>query len=101
MPKFNVAVDHELQRDDVIERLKLFAIEAKAQASTIVTEVEEVWDSDGNLQFSFKAMGISVSGQVVACSESITVKGNLPFAALPFRGAIESQIRDRIQQAIG
>ena len=65
-----------------------------------VTDVEESWDEDGNLNFSFKALGFEVSGQMVTCDSQVTVAGNLPFAALPFRGAIESEVKQRLQEAI-
>lgn len=65
-----------------------------------VTEVEEVWDDEGNLQFSFRTMGMSVDGDVATDEQSIHVTGNLPFAALPFRGVIEQKIADKISEAL-
>ena len=101
MPKFNVAVNHDLPRDDVVARLKRFSVLVREDMSAHVSDLCEEWDDEGNLRFSFSAMGFDVSGNVVACSRSVTVIGDLPFVALPFRGAIESQIIEKIREAIG
>ncbi|MFT5301495.1 MAG: hypothetical protein ACI87E_004737 [Mariniblastus sp.] len=100
MAKFNVVVDHGTQREVVVTRLRGFSDRVKEDAPVEVTDVEEIWDDTGNLSFSFKAMGFKISGSVVTCELLVTVKGQLPFAALPFRGAIESQIADKIREAI-
>ena len=100
MAKFNVAIDHQLSRQDAVEKLKGFSANLRSEVRDRVTDVEESWDEDGNLNFSFKALGFEVSGQMVTCDSQVTVAGNLPFAALPFRGAIESEVKQRLQEAI-
>ena len=45
-------------------------------------------------------MGFKISGTLVTCEQKVTVAGDLPFAALPFRGAIESQIENKVKEAI-
>lgn len=100
MAKFNIAVPHELKRDDAVSKLKSFSDEARSAAANQVSDLTEDWDDKGNLKFSFKALGFKVSGQMVTCEQSVTVVGDFPFAALPFRGAIESQLIEKIKQAI-
>lgn len=85
MAKFNIAIDHNLTRQIAVSKLQTFSESLRSQIRAEVTEVEERWDDDGNLSFSFKAMGFAVSGQVVTCESQVTVAGTLPFAALPFR----------------
>lgn len=101
MAKFNVVVDHETERDEAVTRLRSFSDTIKKDAPVEVSEVREDWDPNGNLNFSFKAMGFTISGSMVTCDQKVTVDGKLPFAALPFRGAIESQIADKVKEAIG
>lgn len=96
MPKFRVAVDHAQDRHQIVERLQSFADEVRSNAPTEVRDVREEWDDQGNLNFSFVAMGFKVDGSVVTCSERVTVSGQLPFAALPFRGKIEQTIREQL-----
>ncbi len=100
MPKFNVAVDHDLKRAVVVEKLKGFS-EKVRQASTVeLTDVKEDWDEDGNLAFSFKAMGMKISGRLETSDTQVMVAGELPFAAAIFRGAIETQIREKVDEAL-
>jgi hypothetical protein len=100
MAKFNVIVDHSINRDEAVSRLKGFSNRMRDEVPIEVTEVVETWDDSGNLVFAFKALGFRISGSVVTCQESVTIVGDLPFAALPFRGAIESQIAEKIKEAI-
>ena len=100
MAKFNVVVQHEIQRELAVTRLRGFADKIRGDTPVEVSELEEVWDENGNLTFSFKALGFKVSGSMVTCESKVTVVGNLPFAALPFRGAIETQIADQVRLAI-
>lgn len=99
--KFNVVVDHTIERDEAVSRLKGFSDRMRDEVPVEVTDVVETWDDAGNLAFAFRALGFSISGSVVTCHESVTIIGNLPFAALPFRGAIENQIAEKIKEAIG
>lgn len=101
MAKFNVVVDHSIEREDAVARLRGFSDRMREEVPIEVTEVVETWDENGNLTFAFKAMGFKISGSVVTCQQSVTVVGTIPFAALPFRGAIESQIAEKVQDAIG
>ena len=101
MAKFNVSVDHQKERTEVVERLKGFSQLIREKMPTEVSDVQEEWDDSGNLAFSFKAMGFKIAGKMVASDENVTVQGDLPFAALPFRGALESKVAEKIREAIG
>ena len=100
MAKFNVAVPHGAPRQTAVTKLRSFADQIRDSAAIEVTGVQETWDEDGNLDFSFKAMGMSISGKMTVCEENVTVSGTIPFAALPFRGVIESQIAEKIGEAM-
>ena len=100
MAKFNVVVDHQIERKQAVDSLRTFSDRIREESPVEVREVEENWDESGNLVFSFKAMGFTISGSMVTCEQKVTVAGKLPFAALPFRGAIESQIAEKVKEAI-
>jgi hypothetical protein len=100
MAKFNIKVQHQLEREVVVNKLRNFSDEMRDRMMVQLSEISEVWDDEGNLDFSFKAMGFKVSGQMVTCEKQVTVFGELPFAALPFRGAIESQVEQKIREVI-
>lgn len=100
MPNFQVEVPHQLPRDEAASKLRQFSDQAREQMPAEISDLQEDWDDNGNLDFSFKAMGFKVSGQMVSSSETVVISGNLPFAALPFRGLIEQKLVERIQLAL-
>ena len=100
MAKFNVAVEHGKTRDEVVEKLRGFADLIKEKMPAQVSEVSEDWDDDGNLLFAFKASGFNISGKMVTNDNQVTVSGDLPFAALPFRGMLETTVAEKIREAI-
>ncbi len=100
MAKFNVTVKHFRQRREVVTRLKEFSNKIREDATVEVRELREEWDDEGNLSFSFVALGFQISGAVTASDQDVNVSGKMPFAAAMFRGAIESQIAEKLQEAI-
>ncbi len=100
MASFNVVVVHDSDRAVVISRLQDFSQQLQEDMPVQVSEVQESWDEDGNLVFAFEALGFSVSGTMMTCDVQVKVSGKLPFAALPFRGAIENQVAEKIREAI-
>jgi hypothetical protein len=100
MASFNVVVVHDSDRAVVISRLQDFSQRLLEDMPVQVSDVEESWDEDGNLVFAFEALGFSVSGTMMTCDVQVKVSGQLPFAALPFRGAIENQVAEKIREAI-
>lgn len=101
MPSFNVNVPHEIERAQAVTKLKSFMVDAKENSPVELKDVEETWDEAGNLQFAFSAMGFRIAGQMLTEGQQVVVSGDLPFAALPFRGALETQIESKIREAIG
>lgn len=100
MATFNVVVDHQVERDIAVTRLRRFSDRMKEEVAVEITELEETWDDSGNLNFSFKALGFTISGSMVTCATQVTIMGSIPFAAVPFRGAIENQIAEKVKEAV-
>ena len=99
MPKLNLQVKHSLQSDEALKRIRTLLSEVKNQYSDKISNLSEKWS--GNVgEFSFDAMGLSVSGTLEVKADSIDLKGNLPFAASFFRGKIESTIRERAEKLL-
>lgn len=101
MPKFSVTVDHSSERSLAVQKLREHFEASKEAVAEQVSNVVESWDEAGNLDFSFSALGFNVKGRMETGDDQVSVKGELPFAALPFRGALENQIAERIRDAIG
>jgi Putative polyhydroxyalkanoic acid system protein (PHA_gran_rgn) len=100
MARFSVEVPHEVDRTLAAGRLRGFSDRMRSRLPGDVKDIEERWDADGNLDFSFRAFGFSVSGRLENRLGIIAVAGTIPLVALPFRGRIENEIRERIREAI-
>lgn len=100
VPSFNVSVDHQSDRETAVQRLRQFSDIVRRDLHGQVTDVHEQWDDQGNLSFAFQAMGMKISGQLETDETSVVLNGQLPFAALPFRGMIEQQIHDKLREAL-
>jgi len=100
MAKIQVTVVHALQKPEAIARLKHFSgvLRAKYVAEGLHS-VEETWNGD-EMQFGMRARGLKLSGRVLVEWERVTVHSKLPFAALPFRGMIESRIKASLIEAL-
>lgn len=100
MPNFQVQVPHQLGKEVAFEKLKSFAEIVRQEMAGQVSDVEETWDDQGNFQFSFSAMGLSISGQMATSEDNVAVSGKIPFAAVPFKGMIEKTIAEKIEHAL-
>ena len=100
MASFKVQVPHQLTREVAAARLREHSERSRADMPKEISNLVEEWDDEGNLDFSFSAMGFSLSGTMVSCGADVTVEGKIPFAALPFRGMIESQLVKKIETAL-
>ncbi len=100
MPKFSVEVPHDVEQAEAAVRLRTFSERVRADLPGEVKDLQEIWHEEGHLDFSFRAMGFSVSGRMENRIGIIYVFGTIPFAALPFRGAIERQLAEKVREAI-
>lgn len=94
MPGINVSVPHQLPQDEALSRVKGLLGQVKAQFSDKVSDLQESWTGYVGT-FSFSAMGFPVSGTFTVGASEVILQSTLPFAALPFKGKIESTIRER------
>ncbi len=101
MPKINISVPHEHGRSTAIEKLKSFSEKMRDNLPDGVSDVEETWGDDGTLSFKVQGMGMEIAGTLEPSDSEVQLTGNLPFAALPFRGLIESQLKTGLEDALG
>lgn len=96
MSKLKISVPHQLDREEAKERLENFINILKEEFGGNVQNLQENWN-DYSGAFSFKAMGFAVEGDIHIEPNSVTLEGSLPMAAIPFKGKIESTVRERLQ----
>lgn len=99
MPKMNVTVPHQLGRDEALGRLKNLLTDMKQQYGDRVTDLNENWTDAGGT-FSFKAMGFKLSGTLNVTDTEMQLNGELPWAAKPFQGTVETTIRERAERLL-
>ncbi len=96
MAKLNMAVSHRLAQDEALRRIKTLLGEVKNQFADKISDLREEWSGNTGT-FSFSAMGFSVSGTLTVKPSEVELCGNFPFAAMFFKGKIESTIRERAE----
>jgi hypothetical protein len=99
LPSFQVTTPHALGKEAAVERLKHFADRVAAQYKEQVSKLESHWSGDA-LNFKITVYGFSFSGVVAVSDNDAVLNGTLPFAALPFRGRIESGFASELKKAL-
>jgi hypothetical protein len=99
VPKLNLEVPHKLSADEAKDRLHRFteALESKFQDQ--VADLEQSWEGN-DLEFGFKTFGIKIHGKIGVEDEKLVLNGELPFAAMMFKGKIESEIREQLERLV-
>lgn len=71
----------------------------KNRYSDKISDIQEEWDGD-SANFSFKLMGFSVKGKLLVAETDVQLEGSLPFAAVPFKGMVETAIREQTKELL-
>jgi hypothetical protein len=99
MPSFAMTVPHRLTQEEALGRIQRMLGEMKQQYGNQVTDLNETWNGNTG-EFSMTAMGMKISGNVAVEPGEVKLNGNIPFAAVPFKGQIEKLIREQATQLL-
>jgi putative polyhydroxyalkanoate system protein len=99
MPKFGVRVPHTFTKDEARTRLERFIDMLKAKSGNQVTDLTQSWEGD-TLKFHFKTFGIAIDGGITVSDSDLNLAGDIPFAAMMFKGKIESEIREQLERIL-
>lgn len=94
MPAIDLTVPHLLTQDEALDRIKNLLQKIKIQYPDTISNLSEEWNANSGA-FSFSAMGLPITGTLTVQPAGVAITGELPFAALPFKGMIEETIRER------
>lgn len=94
MPGSKVTVQHQLGKEEALRRIKGMLDGAQSRDGGRISDMQETWNGD-NGTFSFKASGFDVSGSIEVRDSNVEIDIDYPLAARPFKGKIESTLRDR------
>jgi hypothetical protein len=99
VPKSTVTVQHELGKDEALNRIKGILGQAKEQYGDKISDLQENWNDQGGT-FTFRAMGFKIGGSLLVTDTDVQITGDFPFAALPFKGTIETTLRERAERLL-
>lgn len=99
MPKISVTVPHQLGQQEAADRLKGFLAKLKDKHQGQVSNLEEEW-TDNGLKFSFKSFGFQFQGTGVLEASDVKLDVDIPFAAMMFKGKIESEMRETLTRVL-
>lgn len=95
MPKLNFELSHDHTKDEVKSRLERFAEALQSKYKDQVGDLQQSWAGD-TMSFGFKTMGVKLAGDMIVHDDKLVVDGDLPFAAMMFKGKIESEMREQL-----
>jgi hypothetical protein len=100
MRRIVLDVQHDKGRQQATDRLRSLAQMAEGQFRHQVTEITQTWHDDGRVDFSIRAMGMTVAGQMLVSDDNVRIEAKLPLMAMPFRSRMEDALRDAISDAL-
>jgi len=91
MSSLNLNIPHSLSKEEAISRIKNLFSNLKDEHKDMISDVHEGWqDNKGN--FSFKAKGFNLAGDIIVNDSNVQINSDLPFAVSFFKSAISDVI---------
>ena len=79
MSSINLKILHQLSKEEALSRIKNLLSNLKQEHRDMISDVHESWrDNKGN--FSFKAKGFNLAGDIVVNESTVQINSDLPFA---------------------
>lgn len=99
MSALNLTIPHNLSKEEALTRIKNLLSNLKEEKKDIVSNVQENWqDNKGN--FSFKAQGFNLAGDIVVNDADVQINSDLPFAVSFFKSAISDMITKKTKELL-
>jgi hypothetical protein len=92
MPKLNLTIPHSLTPDEAAQRIRSLLNDLKAEHGDQIDDLKEEWTGHTG-KFACTVMGFGVSGILTIEPSTVTITGNLPLAAMLFKGRLEAMIK--------
>lgn len=99
MPAFRTEVPHTYSKEEATEKLTAFIDKVRERYKDQVSAIDGSWQ-ENKLDFSLKTFGFTISGALTVEDKVAVLEGQLPFAALAFRGKIEQGIKSELEKAL-
>ncbi len=99
MPSLKLTYPHQLGQEEAAARLKKLLAKVKQHYQDQVSDLQESWN-DNTLTFGFTTYGFKVNGNVVVQPSEVVLDGQIPFAAMMFKGKIENALKDQLSKTL-
>ena len=99
MPKVNATVANGLGKEKAKEKLDYMVERLGREYADKVQDLAGEWEDD-TLKISFKAMGFDIKSNVTVGEEEVDVESQIPLAALPFKGMVQSKMVSTLEQML-
>jgi hypothetical protein len=99
MPKMSISVPNPLGQEQAIERLKSFMPKIKERYQSQVSNLEESW-TENTLNFGFSTFGFPIKGAIAVEPATVKLDGDIPFAAMMFKGKIEQEFKEALNKLL-
>jgi hypothetical protein len=103
MPKFSFSVPHSKGREDAKKNLRAYIDKSREYMAKNMNDMKEdwsAWDTDNKYAFSFNTFGFNIAGAMTVADDAVKVDGEIPFAAVMFKGKIEQGFKDLVDKAL-
>lgn len=104
MPKFSFSVPQTHGKEAAKVKFKEYMERSKEFFAKQMSDHKEDWsgwDTDGRYGFGFSTFGFKISGVMTVGENDVKVDGDLPIAAMMFKGKVEEGFRDIVRRALG
>ena len=99
MSSLNLSIPHTLSKEEALTRIKNLLTNLKEEHKDLVTDVQENWQ-DNKSNFSFKAKGFSLAGDIEVNDADVSINSDLPFALSFFKGVIGDMITKKTKELL-
>ena len=99
MPNLSMSIPHELGGEEATQRVTRLTEKINDQYKDQAKDVEQSWEGN-TLTYSFRSMGMTFKGNVIVEDSEVKLSGDLPFAAMMFKGKIEKAVREQMTKTL-
>jgi hypothetical protein len=99
MPSLKLAFPHQLGQPEAVARLQKLLTRVKDKYQDQVSNLQESWN-ENTLTFSFSTYGFKVNGDVIVEPSEVRLDGQIPFAAMVFKGKIENALKEQLAREL-
>ena len=99
MPALKMSFPHQLGRESAQERLQTRLEKLLDRYGDQVSNLRQSW-KDNVLDFGFTTYGFGIQGNMTVEENEVRLDGQIPFAAMMFKGKIEQALREQMTKTL-